>query len=243
MDRRKRRPERPERRRDIMFKFMVQHAITKQSGVGRVASHAIATAPSRMGRRRAERIANQERFLALDAIVAPYGKLVQTISLNEYTYSFTHPFAMLYLAANACPESRRLFSEHLKQKRTEIIIHADETVLGNPLRHDKGRSVLCMRWTMSAFPDWFIVRTAAWLPLCVLPAKDVDGGNVSAVLADMAKLFCGDGTFNFDSTGMTLVDHNDQEYHFTAALAESLQTKSNTKNLHVCEALQEISHA
>ena len=64
-----------------MFKFMVLHAITKQSGVGRVASHAIATAPSGMGRRRAERIANQERFLAMDSIRTPYGKLVQTFRL------------------------------------------------------------------------------------------------------------------------------------------------------------------
>ena len=88
------RKERPERKRNIMFKYMVQHAITKQSGVGRVASRAIATAPSGMGRRRAERIANQERFLAMDSIVTPYGKLVQTFSFNEFTYSFTHPFAM-----------------------------------------------------------------------------------------------------------------------------------------------------
>ena len=88
-----------------------------------------------------------------------------------------------------------------------------------------------MRWTMSAFPDWFIVRTAAWLPLCVLPAKDVDGGNVSAVLADMAKLFCGDGTFNFDSTGMTLVDHNDQEYHFTAYIGGIIADEKQHKEL------------
>ena len=77
-------------------------------------------------------------------------------------WNFCHPLAFLWYLASLSPEFFALMAETMQAGCLNLILYIDEVVPGNPLRHDKGRTLQAIYYAFAEWPDWVLCRTGAW---------------------------------------------------------------------------------
>ena len=86
-----------------------------------------------------------------------------------------------------------------------IGLYVDEVAPGNNLRPDRARAFYSFFWILLEYPDWYRSSAAGWHDICTVKASDVDAipGGVSAIMANVLKLFWGEGEgWNLSTLGV-----------------------------------------
>jgi len=124
----------------------------------------------------------------------PYGTLVQSAMLPFDAlpkWDFAHPLAMLSFLCNRSPEFSAICLANVANATLHIIVYMDEVKPGNPLRHDAGRSLEAIYWSIVEWPDWMLMRHENWFCLAVVQSKICDKipGGVSSLTPYVLNMF------------------------------------------------------
>ena len=112
----------------------------------------------------------------------PYGRVVQTNELPEEAtllraWEICHPLALLcHLATCSVPFYNIMEACHARighHGMFNIILYIDEFVPSNPHRHDIGRSMQAIYWSLAEWPQWLLARTGAWFFFGVIRSRIV----------------------------------------------------------------------
>ena len=120
--------------------------------------------------------------------VTPYGRVVQKryIGVPGLDYwEYCHPLAWMYYVSTLTITFGQMLSACIQDgTAAHIIIYIDEVCPGNPFRPDKSRTLQCIYWCMSEWPQWLISRSAAWPCLALLRSKFVEWlpGGISGLM-------------------------------------------------------------
>ena len=101
--------------------------------------------------------------------MTPYGRVVQTIDLPTQRmpkWQICNPLAfMYYLSMLAAPFFLVMQEAVAAAPRgiLNVILYIDEVCPGNPLRHDKGRTIQALYWAFAEWPAWLLARSGAWI--------------------------------------------------------------------------------
>ena len=142
-------------------------------------------------------------------VVTEYGSLLDTMKVelaDEVVYEgpFVNPHVLLRHVTEMSVPAAQFFKKHLQNKVAHIFFHVDEARLGNVLRPDAGRSFQSITWCIGQTPDWYRNREAGFIPFAMMPAKTVNGSNISAVFGHiLEEIFFAEHGFNFN-TGIIL---------------------------------------
>ena len=130
--------------------------------------------------------------------VTPYGPVVQTMVLpwvGLASLDYAHPQALLYHLSNVSPH----FSDVMWNARAlkpapahlTVVLYIDEVIPGNPMRHDKGRTMQAVYWCITDWPQYVLQRAEAWPALLVLQSKRANAipGGITSVIPFMMKAF------------------------------------------------------
>jgi hypothetical protein len=147
--------------------------------------------------------------------MTPYGRVVQRLSLPFPkdvlpTWDIAHPFALLYHMSTLSRRFGVLMENAMggKCEPIPIVLYIDEVVPGNPMRHDKGRTLQAIYWIISAWPQYILKRTEAWFTFAVLQSRiaaQLPGG-IAALFPIVLKVFMPEGTPH-----ITLIVHKAKE--------------------------------
>ncbi len=111
--------------------------------------------------------------------MTPYGKVVERVALPFDalpTWDIADPRAQIYHLSKVSEHFAELMASVCKGdgQALRILLYADETVPGNPLRHDKGRSLWAIYWAMLDWPEWVLARSESWPCFAVVQSKICD---------------------------------------------------------------------
>ena len=114
----------------------------------------------------------------------PYGKVVQSMALpfDELpTWDYVNPRALVHHLSNISDDFADMMDASTPggSAPTRVLIYIDEVVPGNPLRHDKGRTMWAIYWAMLDWPEYVLSRTDGWPVFGVIQSKipsSIDGG-------------------------------------------------------------------
>ena len=127
----------------------------------------------------------------------PYGTVVQTVDVpseKHPKWEICHPLAMLHYLATLSTAFFDLMSQVVAAAPLgvlRLVLYIDEVCPGNPLRHDKGRTLQALYWCFAEWPAWLLARTGAWCCLGVLRSsivKDFPGG-ISQLMTIVLRCF------------------------------------------------------
>ena len=98
----------------------------------------------------------------------PYGSVVQRLHLGvegtEYI-DYVNPFAFLF---HLCRISTtfaallRMCVDAAPRGILSLVIYGDEMTPGNPYRPEKSRTLQCVYWIFTDFPQYVLQRSGAW---------------------------------------------------------------------------------
>ncbi len=142
-------------------------------------------------------------------VVTPYGNIIKEMRFDlgvpyaPMVVKYICPFVWLYWACGASSLFAHLLCDFVGVRR--IMLYSDETMPGNVLRPDKGRSFCAVYWGVLPLPDWFRAR-AQWLHTLTYVSekriKNIPGG-VSALYVKLMECFWG-AELNLERLGMRL---------------------------------------
>ena len=100
--------------------------------------------------------------------ITPYGSVVQRLNLGvegtEYI-DYVNIFAFLF---HLCRISTRFAAllrmcvDAAPRGILSLVIHGDEMTPGNPYRPEKSRTLQCVYWIITDFPQYVLQRSGAW---------------------------------------------------------------------------------
>ena len=125
-----------------------------------------------------------------------YGKVVQTMRLPFEAmkqWSYCHPMAWLHYASQICEAFSDLNAQISRSTASPltVVLYVDGLVPGNPLRHDRGRTMHGIYWAITQWPGWVLSRVDAWPCFGVVlqsTCAEIDGG-VASILPFVLKEF------------------------------------------------------
>jgi hypothetical protein len=139
----------------------------------------------------------------------PYGRVVQSCDLGVpklKSWEYCHPLAYLHYISTLTGAFGQVMRECIPEGTPgHIIVYVDEICPGNPFRPDKSRTLQCIYWCFSQWPQWLISRSAAWPCFGILRTELQDWipGGVSGFMRKILLLmFMGEHSFD---TGVVLV--------------------------------------
>ncbi len=100
--------------------------------------------------------------------VTPYGRVVQDMPLATTklpSWEYCHPMALLVYLASLSTAFFDIMVDAVESAANGVlrmILYMDEICPGNPLRHDKGRTLQAVYWSFAEWPAWLLARTGAW---------------------------------------------------------------------------------
>ena len=100
--------------------------------------------------------------------VTPYGRVVQQMPLATAklpTWEYCDPMALLVYLASVSIAFFDIIADAVESAAggvLRMILYIDEICPGNPLRHDKGRTLQAVYWCFAEWPAWLLARTGAW---------------------------------------------------------------------------------
>jgi hypothetical protein len=143
--------------------------------------------------------------------MTPYGRVVQSCDLGVpglKVWEYCHPMAFMHYISTLTDSFGLLMSACLPRNMTgHIIVYIDEICPGNPFRPEKSRTLQCVYWCFSDWPQWLISRSAAWPCFGVLRSALVGWipGGISGLMRKILTLmFLSE--HNFDTGVLLVVD-------------------------------------
>lgn len=127
----------------------------------------------------------------------PYGRVVQSMELPSEkmpTWEYCNPLAFLHVLAGLSVAFFDMMEACVSKAAgapLRIIIYIDEIVPGNPLRHDKGRTMQAIYWCFAEWPAWVLARTGAWAVFGVLRSSITKNmqGRISCLMRHVVRAF------------------------------------------------------
>lgn len=131
----------------------------------------------------------------------PYGTPMQIMRLSATVdWNYVNPFAQLFYLSSISPSLAKALDRALAQSDClEIVMYSDEFCPGNPLRPDKGRTLLAVYWTFLNFEAHVLQRAEGWFSLGVLRSSIVSQlpGRTSGLMRRIVKMFFGEQGTSF----------------------------------------------
>ena len=126
--------------------------------------------------------------------MTPYGRVVQETdlhvpSLNKWGYC--HPLAYLHHLSTLSDDLGNALEECIHPNEpAHIVLYVDEVCPGNPFRPERSRTIQCIYWFMSDWPEWLLCRSAVWPVFGVLRSTFLEfyPGGISAFWAKIIRL-------------------------------------------------------
>ena len=124
----------------------------------------------------------------------PYGPVIQSLDLGPSlrAWEYCNPFAYLWYSCTLSPAFAAIMRDCCIDGRPcPLIIYVDEVEPGNPFRHERTRTLQCVYWAFSNWPQWLLQRTAAWPTFGVLRSsklEDIEGG-LSFLMGKILQVF------------------------------------------------------
>ena len=111
----------------------------------------------------------------LSRAMTPYGPVATTITLKcGHVVYANNPLALVWAAAQRSPKFSRFLQSRLEGRNSAIVIYLDETVPGNNLRPDKGRSYEALLWTFADLPSWYRDRRHGYMKFAFVLSRTVE---------------------------------------------------------------------
>ena len=107
----------------------------------------------------------------------PYGTVIKSINLylpGLNNWEYCDPCAYLYYLSSLCTAFRDTVHRYLHGGVAHIVLYIDEICPGNHFRLEKSRTLQCVYWFMSDWPEWLVSRSAAWFVLALLRSKHME---------------------------------------------------------------------
>ena len=120
----------------------------------------------------------------LSSCMTKYGQLIQTITIpledgSCYEGPYINPMALMYHATESCAKYGCFLQQCFNGRIGKLCFHVDAADLGSMISPDQGREFQSLSYTFAQFPNWYRVRETGYIPFCFLPAKMIDGKNMS----------------------------------------------------------------
>ena len=100
--------------------------------------------------------------------ITPYGSVVQRLHLGvegaEYI-DYVNPFAFLFHLCRISTKFAALLRrcvDAAPRGVLSLVIYGDEMTPGNPYRPEKSRTLQCVYWIFTDFPQYVLQRSGAW---------------------------------------------------------------------------------
>ena len=179
----------PLKRRQVLFKTLPL-AVSFTSA-------AALESDGRLSKRRARGKARED--LAQDMEHTLHGPMLCSMDIllddgkTTEKWHFVNPMSLLRKLSTLRPEYGDLLKQSLRGGKAQLLFYCDETVPGNVLRPDAGRSQLCFYWTVLGLPHWARSSEWGWLHFASFPVKRLDSvpGGHSWLYARMLDVFFG----------------------------------------------------
>ena len=191
----------------------------------------------RLSKRRARSKARED--LAQDMEHTLHGPMLcsMDILLNDgettAKWHFVNPMSLLRKLSTLRPEYGDLLKETLQDGKAKLMFYCDETVPGNVLRPDHGRSQVCFYWTVVGLPHWARSSAWGWHHFAAFPVKLLDTvpGSQSWLFARMLDVFFGHSVLASSFPGGVFCESSSGPFTFHAREAILLADEKAIKQV------------
>ena len=139
-----------------------------------------------------------------------YGKVVQTMKIDNVTVPHIGPCALLVYSCAISPAFSRLMNS-IATGMCRIVLYNDGVTPGNVFRPDAGRKFEAFYWAVTEWPDWMLQRSMCWQTLSLIRSKLIT--DVQCIISRIMHRFL--NLFRTLSEGV-LLPAADGEFMFTA---------------------------
>ena len=148
-------------------------------------------------------------------------------------WHFVNPMSLLRKLSTLRPEYGDLLKQTLRDGRATLLFYCDETVPGNVLRPDHGRSQVCFYWTVLGLPHWARSSAWGWHHFASFPVKLLDSipGSQSWLFARMLDVFFGHSFLASSFPGGVLCESSSGPWTFHAHEAMFLADEKAIKQI------------
>jgi|AntRauTorckE5430_2_1112549.scaffolds.fasta_scaffold02022_2 hypothetical protein len=109
--------------------------------------------------------------------MTPYGRIVQRMHcpIPEYpNWEIIHPLALLHYLSGLSAAFGDVMADSVANHRVlHLVLYMDEVNPGNPFRPEKSRTLQCIYWAFTEWPQYILQRVAAWPTFGVIRSTTV----------------------------------------------------------------------
>ena len=111
-------------------------------------------------------------------VMTPYGRIVQRMHcpIPEYpNWEIIHPLALLHYLSGLSAAFGDVMADTVANHRVlHLVLYMDEVCPGNPHRPEKSRTLQCIYWAFTEWPQYLLQRVAAWPTFGVIRSSVVE---------------------------------------------------------------------
>jgi hypothetical protein len=174
-------------------------------------------------------------------LITPYGRVVQQMELESERmplWEYCNPMALIWYLASLSSAFFDLMADTITDavgNRLHVILYIDAVIPGNPLRHDKGRSLEAIYWAFAEWPAWLLARSGAWPIFGVLRTSIATAlpGGISQLMANVLRTF-----FPSDAHSMSagiIISHDGRSINCRADFGGYLADEKALKEINDCK--------